>query len=525
MTGTHGATTVIVIDNPPVNCLDRPTRRDLLRRLESAQYDASVDGVVIRGAGGRFSAGADLAESDRGEALCEPSLHRTIADFIDAMTKPVIALIEGVALGGGLELALACHYRLAAAEATLGLPETQLGFMPGAGGTQRLPRCVGLETALNLILTGEPVSGARALDIGLVDGIVADPAVDAALEFAATVAGVRPLPWLRDRDVDLPHAAPLLAFASRTVCRDRRANAGAAPHEIVTAGVVGGGTMGRGIALALLSANLPTTLIETSPERLDAVMTGIKAELDRAVRRGRLTAGERDSRLGRLTGSPGIAALAGADLVVEAIYEDLAAKQEVFAALDGVMKPEAVRASNTSSLDLNRIAGGTNHPEMVVGMHFFSPANVMRLVEVIRAARTSPETLSASVCLVRRLKKIAVIAEVGDGFIGNRIMDQYVRQALALLDLGASPGQVGHALEAWGMAQRIRAALPGGTVTAGTASQFTDGASALGHPYGCSGARLVGHALLAGKRRSARHVVVTMCIGGGQGAAALFEIL
>ena len=495
----------IVLANPPVNCLSRPVRRALLQALENAEYDPAIVAVVLHGDNELFSAGADLAEFDNGEGLAEPSLHLTIAGFLDAMSKPVVAAIGGVALGGGLELALACHYRVSANTAKLGLPETKLGFMPGAGGTQRLPRAVGMELAANLILSGRQLDGTEAYDAGLVDLATDDP-VRAAHAFALKSARARPLPRLRDRTLDRHAAEPLLASVGKAVSRgplatpgapavvqalraalgpfdagrsrefqlfreladseeakafryrfrtDRRAGRvpGPRPSPVTRAAVVGGGTMGRGIALALLAAGISTQVVETDPGRLREAVAAIHAELNRAAARGRLTADEAARQIEHLSGVPAVDKLGDAEVVIEAIFEDLPAKQRLFAELDRVVRPEAVLASNTSSLDLNRIADATAAPQRVVGLHFFSPANVMRLVEMVEGRSTSAAALARAAGLVRQLGKVGVVAQVGDGFIGNRMMDQYVRQAMALLSGGGTtPERVDAALEGWGLA-------------------------------------------------------------------------
>ncbi|MEV6794106.1 3-hydroxyacyl-CoA dehydrogenase NAD-binding domain-containing protein [Streptomyces sp. NPDC051320] len=502
----HGQVAVVQLCNRPVNCLGRPLRRALLAALEDAEHDPAVTAVVVCGADGTFSAGADLAEFDNGEGLAEPTLHLTIAGHLDAMTTPVVAAIDGVALGGGLELALACHYRIATPGARLGLPETTLGFIPGAGGTQRLPRAIGLEAAVNLILSGRSVDGARAQELGLTDETAAGELLPAALDLAARAARLGPPPRLRDLKVEMENAEAYLAYADRAARRGPLATPGAAPAlkalaatalpfdtglatelrlfreladtdeakatryrflaerkagraprtavpaTVGTAAVIGGGTMGRGIALTFLAAGIPVTVVETDAARLAVAEKGIHDELDQSAARGRITAEVRDRRLAALNGTTTTANIAEADLVVEAVFEDLVLKQQVFADLDTVMKPSAVLASNTSSLDLNRIAEVTSRPERVVGMHFFSPAHVMKLVEIVEGRLTAPEVLATASALAERLGKTAVIAQVGDGFIGNRIMDQYVRQAMLLLRAGVPPERVDTALEAWGIA-------------------------------------------------------------------------
>ncbi|WP_322766806.1 3-hydroxyacyl-CoA dehydrogenase NAD-binding domain-containing protein, partial [Frankia sp. Cr1] len=502
----HGTVVVLLMRNRPVNCLSRPLRRALLAALEEAEHDPFTAAVVICGEDRTFSAGADLAEFDNGEGLAEPSLHLTIAGYLDAMTTPVVAAIDGVALGGGLELALACHHRIATPGARLGLPETTLGFIPGAGGTQRLPRGVGLEAAVNLILSGRSVDGTRARVLGLTDQTATGDLLTAALDLAARAAQGGPLPRLRDRTVAMPNAEAFLAYAGRAARKGPLATPGAAtalkalagtaqPFDtglatelrlfrqlagsdeaktfryrflaerkagrvprtaraapVGSAAVIGGGTMGRGIALTLLTAGIPVTVVETDAARLTTAQQGIRTEVERAAARGRITAEVRDRRLASLRGTTAIADIAEADVVIEAVFEDMALKERVFADLDAVMKPSAILASNTSSLDLDRIAEATARPERVVGMHFFSPAHIMRLVEIVEGRLTSPEVLATASALAKHLGKVAVIARVGDGFIGNRIMDQYVRQAMLLLRAGILPERVDTALETWGIA-------------------------------------------------------------------------
>jgi 3-hydroxyacyl-CoA dehydrogenase len=505
-TEVRDAVAIITMDNPPVNCLDRPTRRAILAALEEAEQAPAVTSVVITGIR-NFSAGADLNEFDSGEGLAEPTLHLTITGYLDGMTKPVVAAIDGAALGGGLELALACHARVATATATLGLPETTLGFMPGAGGTQRLPRAVGLERATSLILNGRTVSASEALEFGLVSGIAAGSLLELAIVTASRLADDKVLPRLRDVPIEEPLAEGYLAFVRRTLERqpgptEGRRNAVDAltaaatmpfdlglatelqlferlfssdeakvaryrflserqagriadapqPAVVSTVGIVGGGTMGRGIALAFLASGLTVHLVETTEERAEAARTGITGELDRALSRKRISAEEHTERRSRFAVSTELTSLSDVDLAVEAVFEDLAAKREVFRALDTVTRRDAVLASNTSSLDVDAIGEATSRPAQVVGLHFFSPANVMPLVEVVEGKNTSPATLATAVKVVTRLRKTPVIAQVGDGFIGNRIMDQYVRQAMQLLRMGASPEDVDGALERWGMA-------------------------------------------------------------------------
>jgi 3-hydroxyacyl-CoA dehydrogenase len=497
---------VLTLDGPPVNLLNRPMRRALMREIASAAHQPDLTGIVIAGAP-NFSAGADLAEFDSGDALAEPTLHLTIAGALDALPVPSVAAITGSALGGGLELALACSARVAHPDARLGLPETTLGFMPGAGGTQRLPRAIGIEAALDLIVTGRTVDAEAARELGLISEISDDP-VSAAIALAqALAAAPEPRPRLRDLGIAEPLAEPLVDAARRAASRNPgtspgvlaaldalrsavtvpfdaglahelelfqqlaatpraraaryrfqsergagRLTPGAAPRPIESAAVIGAGTMGRGIALALLGVGIPVVLIDTADDRVDAARHAVAAELARSVERGRLTAAQRDAQLAGFRAEVGIGAAADAAIVIEAVFENLDVKRSVFAELDAIARTDAILASNTSSLDLDLIAGSTRRPQQVVGLHFFSPANVMRLVEVVDGAQTSDETLATAVGLVKRLRKVPVVAQVGPGFIGNRIFDQYIRQAQLLLRTGASPQRIDRALEAWGMA-------------------------------------------------------------------------
>ncbi|MFT4210864.1 MAG: 3-hydroxyacyl-CoA dehydrogenase NAD-binding domain-containing protein [Microbacterium sp.] len=496
---------LITLAHPPVNTLSRPVRRTLLAALEDAEHDDAVRAVVLTGAR-MFSAGADLAEFDSGEGLAEPTLHLTIAGFLDEMSKPSVAAIAAVALGGGLELALACSARVAAPGARLGLPETTLGFMPGAGGTQRLPRAIGIERALDLIVTGRAISGVEAKDAGLVDAVADDPIGEAVRIAAETASGRRTRRRLRDEPIAEPLAAALIDSARRTVARSRTASAGvraalealqaavSAPFDeglatelrlfidlagqpearaaryrflsersarradaadalpVTTAAVIGAGTMGRGIALALLHAGIPTALVDTTAEAVAAAREQMARQLERAVSRGRVSEQQMHDRLAQLRTATDIAAVAEADLVIEAVYENLAVKLDVFAAIDAHARAGAILASNTSSLDLDVLAAATSRPADVVGMHFFSPADVMRLVEVVQGRLTSPAALATAVATAKRLGKLAVVAQVGPGFIGNRIFDAYLRQANLLLGMGVRPERIDRALEAWGMA-------------------------------------------------------------------------
>ena len=506
----HGPVAVITLDNPPVNGMNHALRTRIVEGLDRAQGDSSVNAIVLTGAGGLFSGGADIREFTTPQARAEPTLPTVIA-IVEASEKPVIAAIGGSCMGGGLELALGCHFRVAAPHAQIALPEVRLGLLPGAGGTQRLPRAIGVEAALNMIVSGASTPCERFGGTALFDAIVDGDVLQAALAFASSErAGQRPLPRVRDIVIDYPQADALFQFARNTVraiargfpaplkCIEAVAAAvampfdeglrferelfiqlaqtpesralrhaffaeraaakipdipsGTAPRPINAAAVIGAGTMGSGIAICLLDAGVAVTDLETKQEALDKGMATIRAHYDKALAKGRLAAGDAERRIGMLKPTLDYDDLAGADLIIEAVFEDLAVKKQVFERLDAVAKPAAILASNTSTLDLNRIAGFTARPQNVVGMHFFSPANVMKLLEVVRGARTADDVLVTAMNVAKRMRKTAVVSGVCDGFIGNRMIEQYLRQALFLLEEGASPGQVDRALEKFGMA-------------------------------------------------------------------------
>jgi 3-hydroxyacyl-CoA dehydrogenase len=491
---------VLTLQHPPVNTLFRPLRAALLAALDAAEADPSVSALVLTGER-HFSAGAELGEFDSGDGLAEPTLHLTLTGRLDSSPLPSVAAITGAALGGGLELALACTARVTHPRASIGLPETTLGFMPGAGGTQRLPRAAGIEAALGMIVSGDPVDGEEAARLGIADEVSDDPQT-AAIGLARRLARSESRPRLRDRELE-PRAAGFVDLALRDA---RRAKLGAGriaaleallaaatepfdtglAHELrlfehlagtaearaaryrflserggrsigdvdlpEVVSVIGAGTMGRGIAQSFLAGGFRTILIDTEQDRVDAGVASIAESLESAVGKGRLTRAQQDERLALLTGAVGLDAAADAGLVVEAVFEDLAVKRDVFAALDRIVPAGAVLASNTSSLDLDAIAAATRRPQDFVGMHFFSPAHVMRLVEVIEGAKTSPRALGVALAVAARLRKLPVVAKVGPGFIGNRIFDAYLRQASLQLAEGVRPERIDAALEAWGMA-------------------------------------------------------------------------
>jgi 3-hydroxyacyl-CoA dehydrogenase len=501
-TERRGDVLEIIIDNPPVNALAAPVRLGMSQALDEAERDAAVKAVVIRGAGKLFSAGADISEF--GKPLAQPDLPELLVR-VEAFDKPVVAAIHGTALGGGLEIALACHYRLATPGAKLGLPEVTLGILPGAGGTQRLPRLVGAEAALGMIVGGEPISGAAALQLGLVDRLAADgELVDEAIAFAGALDAPRRTgdrtvqadPGLLERfaaenarkikGLDAPAACieavkaatelPLaeglkkeralfltlvqggqskalrhIFFAERTAAKIDDLPKGAPLRPIARVGVIGAGTMGGGIAMNFLSTGTPVTIVEMSQEALDSGVGVIRRNYEATAAKGRLKPEQVDAAMGLLAPTLDFAALADCDLVIEAVYENMDVKKEVFARLDKVAKPGAILASNTSYLSIDEIAAATGRSQDVLGLHFFSPANVMRLVEVVRGAKTAPDVLATAMDLARRIRKVPVVARVCYGFIGNRMLMPRQRQAEALLLEGASPEQVDRVHTDFGM--------------------------------------------------------------------------
>ncbi len=508
----RGPVAVLQIDNPPVNGLGHATRSTLHAGLERALDDAAVKAIVITGTGRMYSGGADIREFNTPAALAEPSLLQLI-DAVERSPKPVIAAINGPCMGGGLELSLACNYRIATADAKTGLPEVKLGLLPGAGGTQRLPRVVGVQAALQMIVSGEAIDADEALERGLISRIVRNDRFDGVMDYAAEVAASRRHPRVRDAGAALPPdvtaeaffaaaranvakqarglPAPLKCvaaveaaatlpfdegiarergwfielvqspeskalrhsfFAERVAARIPDVPAGTPTRPIRTAAVVGCGTMGSGIAMCFANAGIPVTVSEADGAALERGMAAMRRNWEATAAKGRLTADDVRRRIALVTPTREIADLASADIVVEAVVETLDVKRSVFARLDQVMKRGAILATNTSTLDVNTIADATKRPEDVIGTHFFSPANVMRLLEVVRADRTGVDVLATVMQLARRLGKVGVVAGVCDGFIGNRMLEQYIRQSLFLIDEGALPQQVDAALTRFGMA-------------------------------------------------------------------------
>jgi len=505
----HGAVAVITLNNPPVNGMGLVTRTAAVNGIQRALADDAVKAIVITGAGKAFSGGADIKEFNTPKALAEPSLHTFIATA-ESSTKPVVAAIHTVCMGGGLELSLGCHYRVAMPGAQIALPEVKLGLLPGAGGTQRLPRVLGLEPALNMIVSGNPVPSEKLP--ALFDEIFPADAdlLTSAVAFAEKIADSRPLPKVRDRKVDYPNQEAFLQFSRNTV----KAMAGPFPaplecvetvaasvtmkfedgmkfererflhliqtteskalrhaffaervaskvpdvpadtpvRPIKSAAIIGAGTMGGGIAMNFLNAGIPVKLLETKQEALDKGIATIRKNYENTLKKGKLTQEKLDQRMSLLSSTLSYEDIGQADIVVEAVFEEIGVKEAVFRKLDEVMKPGAILATNTSTLDVDKIASFTKRPQDVIGTHFFSPANVMKLLEIVRGKETAKDVLATALALSKKLKKTGVVSGVCDGFIGNRMIEQYSRQAGFLLEEGALPEQVDKAAEKFGFA-------------------------------------------------------------------------
>ncbi|MEL6064368.1 3-hydroxyacyl-CoA dehydrogenase NAD-binding domain-containing protein [Methylobacterium sp. DCY52] len=502
-----GGVAVLTLANPPVNALGAALRAALNGALEQAIADASVRAIVLAAEGRVFVGGADITEF--GKPQQPPSLP-DILDRLDASPKPVVAAIGGAALGGGLELAMACHGRVAAPAAKLGLPEIKLGIIPGAGGTQRLPRLIGPDAAFSMMLTGEPVSAEKAASLGIVDAVVLGDLVAAARTRALEIADSGTLPRVRDRSDKLTSEtrAAFEALAAAATMRDpdatnvhalvRAVRAGLDPKSfdaavaveraefrtlvedprskalryaffaereaarvpglpkdtprrpIHTAAVIGAGTMGGGIAMCFANAGIPVTVIETEEGALTRGLDRVRGLYAGSAKRGSITEAQRDERIGRISGAIGLEHAKDADIVIEAAFEDMGVKREIFSRLDAVAKPGAILATNTSYLDVNAIAAVTNRPQDVLGLHFFSPANVMRLVEVVRAEKTAPDVLATALDLAKRLNKLPVTVGVCFGFVGNRMLERRSRAGERLLLEGALPHEVDAAVTRFG---------------------------------------------------------------------------
>jgi 3-hydroxyacyl-CoA dehydrogenase len=510
----HGDVAVITMNNPPVNGLGYATRVGLTTGLEQANADPSVKAIVITGAGKAFSGGADIKEFGSAKATAEPNLLSVIL-AIENSSKPVVAAVHSVAMGGGLELALGCHYRIAAPGTQVALPEVKLGLVPGAGGTQRLPRVLGVETALNMIVSGEAVPSellAKQPGQKLFDKMAssAESLAEEALAYARSVADARPLPLVRNLPCKHPLGDAYFQFARNMVkgmaknfpapakCVDvvesatqKKFDDGMAyerevftalmftpesralrhlfmaeraaskipdvpedtpKREIKSVAVIGAGTMGGGISMNFLNAGIPVKILEMKQEAIDKGVGIIRKNYEGQVKKGKLKQDKYDQRMNLLTTTLDYNDLKDADLVIEAVFEEMGVKQKVFEKLDEVMKQGAILASNTSTLDVNKIASFTKRPQDVVGLHFFSPANVMRLLEVVRGAKTGKDVMATVMTVAKKIKKTAVVSGVCDGFIGNRMIEQYSRQAGFLLDEGATPQQVDRAIEKFGFA-------------------------------------------------------------------------
>jgi len=506
----NGAIAVIRLDNPPVNGLGLELRRGIVDGIVRAEADDAVKAVVLIGSDRAFSGGADISEFGTDRAAAEPNLI-TVINYVETSRKPVIAAISGACMGGGLELALGCHYRVARPDAQIALPEVKLGLLPGAGGTQRLPRVIGAEHAVNMIVSGSVVPAKQFEGSALFDEIVDGDLLDAAIACANKVISENlPLKKVRDLKAEHPNPEGFFMFTRNTVramarnypaplkCVDAVKAAVTLPfdkgmevereafvnlmqtpesralrhaffserltskiadvpsdtptRDIKAVGVIGGGTMGTGISINFLNAGIPVTLVEMKQEGLDRGVAAIRKVYEGRVKKGRMSEDDAETRMALLTPSLSYDDLGKVDLVIEAVFEEMGAKQSVFEKLDEVCKPGAILASNTSTLDLNRIASFTRRPEDVIGLHFFSPANIMKLLEVVRGEKTAKDVLATAMKLAKAIKKTAVVSGVCDGFIGNRMINQYQREALLMLEEGASVQQIDKAIEKFGFA-------------------------------------------------------------------------
>ena len=508
-TALHGDVLVVTIDNPPVNALGAAVRQGLLAAMQQAQADAAVAAVLLVGAGKAFIAGADIREF--GKPPVPPALPE-VCRAIEGSDKPVVAVLHGAALGGGLEVALSAHYRLALPAATVGLPEVNLGLLPGSGGTQRAPRLMGVQGATAMMLSGQHLKAQAALQAGLVDKLVEGADAQAAglayvRELLTAKAPVRrtrdlaiaepqaALAWLEEQKaetakkarglfsplkiiecvqaavqlpfdeglareralfiecLDSPQRAGLIHafFAEREVAKVPEAQA-AQPRPVASIAVIGGGTMGAGIAVAALDAGLPVTMIERDAESIARGRANVEKVYNGLVAKGRMTEAAKAAVMARYTGSTNYADIAQVDLVIEAVFEDIEVKKAVFRELDRVCKPGAVLATNTSYLDIDAIAASTSRPQDVIGLHFFSPANIMKLLEIVVPAQVAPDVVATAFELAKKLKKVPVRAGVCDGFIGNRILAVYKQAADYLMEDGASPYEIDAAVRGFGFA-------------------------------------------------------------------------
>src|SRR5881409_2434857 len=505
----RGRVAVLTVDNSPVNALSQHVRKGLHDGIKQATADGAVQAIVIVCAGRTFIAGSDGSEF--GKPPSEPSLH-AVLDLIEGSPKPVVSAIHGTALGGGLEVTLACHYRVGVKDARFGLPEVKLGILPGAGGTQRLPRVVGVEKALSMMVSGDPIRADEALASSLIDQIVDGDLTAAGVAFAEKVLNEkRPLKKIRDLDdklttvrgkpevfasfrksvarqtrgfrapenivkaveaaVSLPFETGLkrerelfvellnspeskaqryFFFAEREAAKIPDVPPDTPAKEIKKAAVIGAGTMGGGIAMNFANVGIPVTVLEVAREPLERGLDVVRKNYEATASKGRLTPADVGRRLGLIRGTTDFGEVADADIVVEAVFEELPIKQEVFAKIDKICKADALLATNTSTLDVDAIAGATARPESVIGMHFFSPANVMRLLEVVRGAKTSKAVVATAMAVGRRIGKVPVLVGVCDGFVGNRMLNARGREAEKLILEGALPDQVDKVLYDFG---------------------------------------------------------------------------
>lgn len=503
----EGAVALLTIKSPPVNALGAAVRQGVAEGFSRATDDADIKAIVLTGSGRFFSAGADIREF--GGPMQSPSLVELI-DACENGGKPIVIALNGIAFGGGLELSMGCHYRVAAPGASVGQPEVKLGIIPGAGGTQRLPRLAGVEAALEMIVRGDPVPAARAHELGIIDEIIEGDLIVGAVAFAEKKAGAPPR-RTRDLDDKLKNVDPSV-FEDFKKSITRRARGYSAPYrciesienavklpvnqglarerdifveclssteslalrhvfnaerraadipdipkdtpvrDIKSAALIGAGTMGGGIAMNFANAGIPVQLVETSREALDRGIEIIKKNYAATVSKGRLTQDKMDACMALITPADGYEDIGDADIVIEAVFEEMGIKKEVFGKLDKVCKPDAILATNTSTLDVDEIAAATGRPESVIGTHFFSPANVMRLLEIVRGKKSSKEVVASTVKLAKAIRKVGVVVGVCDGFVGNRMLHGYQRQANFILEEGALPQQVDKVLYDYGFA-------------------------------------------------------------------------
>jgi len=510
----QGDIAVVTVDSPPVNTLTREVRAGLKAAFAFLRDRKGVKAVVLACAGKTFLSGGDMREFDTG--VQEPGYHEVLR-LIEDSPVPVVAALHGTVMGGGVETAIACHYRVAQAGTKLGLPEITLGIIPGAGGTQRMPRLIGLEPALDMMLSGKPLSAADAAKVSLVDTAVDGDVTTAAIAYAREIAAegrgprrTREMPvagadraaeilaarraqvakTYRNRNspnvildavqaaVELPFDAGIvreralsnrveravegrayrhLFFAERELRKIPGLPADVQSRKVAKVGIVGAGTMGGGIAMCFANAGIPVAIVDAKQEALDRGLATLRKNYERSVTRGSLKPEQMESRLALIRPSLDYAALGDADLVIEAVFENLALKKEIFARLDAVAKPGAILGTNTSTLDIDAIAAVTQRPQDVIGLHFFSPANVMRLLEIVQCAKTAPDAVTTALDIAKTIRKVGVVAKVCYGFIGNRMMDPYGREAERCVMEGAAPEEVDAALEDFGMAMGILA--------------------------------------------------------------------